>query len=79
VIFEKFFRHINTKWSKFIKYVRSAAEPDDQNQIFMDKFIEILKKFKVELPEKEQTQILDSIPGRDEGNKRRINIARLYD
>lgn len=59
--------------------MKEAAEPDDQNHIFVDKFVEVLKKYRVELSEKDKEHLMNSFPGRDEGSRKRINIARLYD
>lgn len=39
----------------------------------------IMKKFKVDLSDKELTQLIDAFPGRDEGTKKRLNISRIYD
>jgi hypothetical protein len=41
--------------------------------------LRILGKFDIILNEDEKENLIDSFPGRDEGIKKRINIARLYD
>jgi hypothetical protein len=62
-----------------ISYVREAADPEDQNQISFDKLLEILGKFKIQLTESEKKNLLNSFPGRDIGNQKRMNISKLYD
>lgn len=59
--------------------VRKTSDQDDKNQIFLDDFINVLKKFKIALTNKEQAMILDAFPGRDEGDRRRVNVGKLYD
>lgn len=59
--------------------MRKAADKDDRNQIFLHDFIQVLKKFNLEMSKSKQEMLLDAFPGRDEGEKRRINISRLYD
>jgi hypothetical protein len=53
-IFNRFFKHINHKWGKFIKKVKQAADPDDHSQIFIDNFIAVLKSFKIDLSEEDK-------------------------
>ena len=39
----------------------------------------MLKRFGVEITEKEKEMVLECFPGRDEGEHKRVNIGRLYD
>ena len=41
--------------------------------------MKIMKKFKVDITDKELEQMLNAFPGRDEGTKKRLNISRIYD
>jgi hypothetical protein len=45
----------------------------------LDQFLYVLKRFNVELSDKEQELLIDAFPGRDEGQRRRVNVNRLYD
>jgi hypothetical protein len=49
------------------------------NQIFLDKFVKVAAKFNINLREEEIENIYNSFPGKDEGNKKKINIMRIYD
>lgn len=51
-LFAMFFAKIKTKWPRFIGYVKKAADPDDRNQIFLDQFVYVLKRFAITLSEK---------------------------
>ena len=59
--------------------MQKAADRDDRNQIFLDDFLSVLKKFKLTVSKQQQQMLLDAFPGRDEGERRRVNIAKLYD
>ena len=78
-VFEKVFKQANDRWDKFIKHVRSVADKEDTCSIFMDDFEKVLEKFKVTLSAPEKEKLLLAFPGRVEGTRSRVNIAKLYD
>ena len=78
-LFAKFFKSIGPKWPKFLSLLRSTADKDDVNQIFLDQFLYLLKRFNIDLNDKEKDMLTDSFPGRDEGQRKRVNVSRLYD
>jgi len=59
--------------------LKESADQDDKNQIFLDQLAYVLKRFKIELSEKEKEMLIECFPGRDEGDRKRVNIGRLYD
>ena len=78
-MFGKFFTQLKTKWPKFVESLRKAANQEDKNQIFLDDFLSVLKKFKLEITLKEKQMFQDSFPGMDEGERKRVSIGKLYD
>ena len=61
--------------------MRSLSDPDDSSQIFFSTFTSLLSThYGITLSPSDSTNLLDSFPGRDEGPKKRLNVARLlYD
>jgi hypothetical protein len=45
----------------------------------MDQLVYVLKRFKIDLSDKDKEMLLECFPGRDEGERKRVNISRLYD
>jgi len=66
-------------WKEFLAAITQAAEPDDRAQIFVSAFLKILKDFGIKITNSEFENLQNSFPGRNEGDIKRINIARLYD
>lgn len=68
-------------WPKFVKAVRRQAERDEEyQQIFFDKFVKILEdQFSIPVSEHDKDLLKKTFPGRNEGDRVRINISSLYD
>ena len=79
IIFSKIFKKLGSKWSRFIYELKKNAHEDDPQQIFLSNFVKVLNKYGYEMAEQEQEVIGDAYPGIDEGEKKKLNIARLYD
>jgi vacuolar-type H+-ATPase subunit F/Vma7 len=78
-IFEKIFHQVNTNWERFIKKVRKLADHDDRNLIYMDEFMALLQKYKVEITSEERERLILVFPAREEESRVRLNIGKLYD
>ena len=68
-----------TRWNEFLAALKKAAEADDEAQIFASAFLKTVKDFGIKISHSEFDNLLKSFPGRNEGDIKRINIARLYD
>ena len=80
-IFTKIFKKIDKQWKQLILDLKSAAMIEDESQIFMKDFIQVLDSYQVSLSKSEKNQIVSSFPGREssESTDTMINIARIYD
>lgn len=70
---------LGTRWSTFILDMKKAAEQDDKDQIFLDDFLAVCKKYGLHISEKEKKNLCLAFPGRDENDKTRVNIYPIYD
>ena len=67
------------KWPRFIQKLKSSAEKDDPDQMFVQTFFKICKSYGIEFSDSQRQNLLYSYPGRDEGNMVRVNIYPIYD
>lgn len=69
------------QWPKFVKAVRRQADRDEEyQQIFFNKFVRVLEEqFSVHVSEQDKELLKKTFPGRNEGERVRINISSLYD
>ena len=49
--------------------LRSKAEPDDPDQIFVDDFVQTLLFFKIKLSKSQLENLTDAFPGRKDGDR----------
>lgn len=70
---------LRTRWSDFIRLLRSKADPDDADQVFVDDFISCLLYFKIKLNQGQLETLTNAFPGRKDGNRERIKVGRFYD
>eukprot|EP00347_Sterkiella_histriomuscorum_P012608 403367915 len=78
--FQSMFKKIGSeKWPLFIQDMKDNSEHDDHRQIFFDKFCKIAQKYAVVMSEHQKQLLLDTFPGRNEGEKFRLNISKLYE
>ena len=59
--------------------IKEHSERDDRKQIVFDKFLKVLSEFNVYLNDSQQQTILDTYPGRKDGERVKINITQLYE
>ena len=59
--------------------MKNAAEPDDKDQIYLDDFLGVCRKYGLRITKEEKNNLCLSYPGRDENDKSRINIYPIYD
>jgi len=78
-LFTEIFHKITRDWRNFIAELKESAEIDDRGQIFFEDFLKVCGRFNIKLSESQKLNLLYSFPGRDEGNKKRLNISRIYD
>ncbi len=79
LLFQRFFRMAGSKWNQFLQDFEKAADPEDKAQIFAKDLLKVVSKYNIKLTPKELENLIQSFPGRDVGEDKRINIARLYD
>ena len=56
-IYEKLFKRLGARWDKFVGKVRKLADPHDQCVVYMDEFIALATKFKVDLNTDERERL----------------------
>lgn len=78
-IYEKVFKHLKTNWEKFIKKIRKLSDPDDQNIVFMDDFMSLMHRYKVDITTEERERLVQVFPAGEENGRQRFNIGKLYD
>ena len=78
-LYTQIFNKLGKKWLNLIADLRKAAEKDDPDQIFLNDFIRITRKYGIKLSDSERQNLLYAYPGRDEGVHVRINIYPMYD
>ena len=78
-IYEKVFKHLKTNWEKFIKKIRKLSDPDDQNVVFMDDFMSLMHRYKVNITTEERERLVQVFPAGEENGRQRFNIGKLYD
>ena len=69
----------SAKWAEMLAEFQRKADKDDNEQVFVDDFSTILKKFKIKVSQSQLDELIDSFPGRKEGNRHRIRVGRFYD
>lgn len=69
----------SAKWVDFTAELKKKADKDDDEQVFVDDFVQICTKFKIKLSQRQLEQLVDSFPGRKEGNRLRLRVGRFYD
>jgi len=78
--FQTLFHKIGShQWKSFLLRIKEHSERDDRKQITFDKFLKVLSEFQVYLNQHQQQTILDTYPGRKDGDRVTINIAQLYE
>ena len=78
-LYTQIFNKLGKKWPSLIAELRKAAEKDDPDQIFLNDFLKIIRKFGIKLSDSERQNLLYAYPGRDEGVHIRVNIYPIYD
>ena len=78
-LFSSIFKKVGRQWKTFVTALRASAEEDDPAQIFFENFLKVCADFKVHLSDHQKWNLLMSFPGRDEGDRKRMNVSRMYD
>ena len=78
-LFERMQTKLSSSFPQFLRLLRHTADPTDASQIFFDDFLYLLKRFDLTLTQYEQEKLLNAFPGRDEGLRKRINVAKIYE
>ena len=70
---------LSTKWNDLVGMLRTKADPDDMEQVFVDDFQNALLFYRIKLSANQLETLTDAFPGRKEGNRQRIKVGRFYD
>lgn len=59
--------------------LRHKADPDDNEQVFVDDFKATLDYFRLKMSTSQIDTLFGAFPGRQEGDRKRIRVGRFYD
>jgi len=45
----------------------------------LEEFFSVIKRFGINIKEEDKQNLIDALPGKDDGQRKRLNISKLFD
>lgn len=78
-LIQKWSEKLGLRWPQFLNSLKRKLDGIDQNTLYMDTFVDTLKKFGIYLSESEQEIILNGFPEKsDNPDRKKVHVAHVF-